>query len=369
MHKSKSKLVKIVIFTALVCVVSLFAMRFQSNAKLNRLGQSLSVSLARTDEGNSQTGLNAKYLRDKAFAQLWESRKKVAIDDNMIEYLSHPERNVQARAIIALGQLESQKALPLLKSRLERLGEPNEKKTPLSTAYTGVDEEAVKEKLFLQLAIARIETKSLKGKERLTAFAGKFDLTWSELRELSGRCNGDRNQYSRADPRSPGCYIVSDAVDIIYQMGKEGQKVNSIAKQLVLSPPQKFKVELSSLSDRQEAAAIINYGMQLEVTSPQSKNITKKHFLSLGSVSRDELKAGLQALVESKSVYKDTDYGIRFRALLEAAGYSSDESLVPLLKRLGEIYQNDPYVKDDVEKSLKRLQKFHAVPFYPVWYS
>ena len=105
MHRLKFKLIKIAAFTALICLVSLLAMRFQRNAKLNRLGQSLSVSMARSDEDNSQAELNAKYLRDKAFAQLWELRKKVTIDDSIIEYLSHPERNVQARAIIALGQL------------------------------------------------------------------------------------------------------------------------------------------------------------------------------------------------------------------------------------------------------------------------
>ena len=123
------------------------------------------------------------------------------------------------------------------------------------------------------------------------------------------------------------------------------------------------------MTDEQEAMAIIDYGMQLDVTSPQSQNITKKHFLSLGKVAREALRAKFEVLVKSSFVYEDTDYGIRFRALLEATGYSSDESLVPLIKKLEEIYKGDPYVKEDAEKSLKRLQKFHAVPFYPAWYS
>ena len=114
MQKSKFSLFKVPIFVALVCVISFLIIFLRSNAKLKRLGQPLNSSLARDSEENSQTELNAKYLREKSFAELWESRKKIAIDDEMIEFLSHPERSVQARAIVALGQLESQKALPLL---------------------------------------------------------------------------------------------------------------------------------------------------------------------------------------------------------------------------------------------------------------
>ncbi len=290
----------------------------------------------------------ATQARWDSFTAIWNARNTRDITDEINPFLSDPFQPLRVRAAQALGELENPKAVAPLQAILDGMKAEDD----------GYKEGGIPA-VTLKLALGRIASRQLKGQAKVARMVEQVGLTWSQLVSLSQTINGSKGPQ---EGESLGKEIIDEVVDLLYTMGKRGEKVVPIAQQLTLAPAQKVLIEASPLSVSQEAEQILNYFSGLHVIQVADYSLVE-HLVKLGPVATSTIVARLEEMKQNPQKFKSLEpvpgrpgaYHQRMGTtlLFRAAIQTKDPRVIPLLKHFKQ--SSDSFIRREATVVLNSL--------------
>jgi hypothetical protein len=278
------------------------------------------------------------WTRFRRFDSIWRMRKQKNVVSEILPFLRDPFPTLRVRAVRALGELENPAALPPLQALLERMKvEGNEYKEEGIPVVT------------LKLALGRITSHNIKGKSKISTVLKSVGLTWSEFLQLSQNVNGPRRS-SPIDAGTPGYEIVQTIVDLLYTMGKQGEKVEVLAKEVTLTPAQRVIVKVANLPENQEIKLILDSLSSVYVVRNDDAALSQ-HLVELGPSATLAILRRLEDMKQHPKKYSGLEpvpnYPGAFQQhmgyvnLFNAAIQTRDRRMIPLLSYFGQNPQED----------------------------
>lgn len=268
----------------------------------------------------------AHYLRKRTLAHVWQSRHRQKVLPKIESYLQDRSWPIRVSAVRALGWLEEPSSVPALRKIEQRINSGQETQVGIET---------------VKMAVGRIEARDLKGKYKLEKVAKSVGLSWQEVARLSQRVNAPasaRDRYAVAGSSAVG--IVRDFVDLLYEMGKQGQDIQPFAKQLTLLPSQQVYLNAANRTVEQEIDEILAYGLQPDRFGPitdGAEELLKDHLVGLGEPAADALIEKLQDVAEAPTKqFSNPDVQRGYVNLFRAVANLEDKRVIPLLKILSQ---------------------------------
>ena len=258
---------------------------------------------------------------------------------------------VNEYALHELGRLESSEALPILLEKANELENARRatykgKTTPLMISSPS--------DIPLRIAIARIQTRNLRGQERLNAIAKSLGMKWEAIVALSKQ----DNQTRRLD--LPENIIVEEMVDVLYGMAKKGEEIESLSSQFQLSEPQKIKLEASSLPADQEAQFIVKYFVERRgAVTIDVYRLAMTHLTSLGEPANAALFSYFDKVKVLTPQERPRVSYLSLGLLLQAAAQIGDPRLISMLDQLDRMFVEQPKITNEIllaRQSLKMQQ-------------
>ncbi len=290
----------------------------------------------------------ASSVRWKRFNTIWQTRTKQDVTGLIIPFLRDPFRPLRIRAVRALGQLENPKG-----------------QVPLQAILRGMktEEDGFKgggiPSTTLHLAIGRISSNKLKGRAKITRMTKEVGLTWPALVRLSQTVNGSSHEQMK---ETQGGEIMSEVVNLLYAMGKKGEKVEMIAKPLSLMPAQRVRVQASSLSSSAESKLVLDYLSTLNMVRGDDYDLMQ-HFVDLGPVATTSTLARLQQMKQNPQKYQGLEpypgHPGMFRkrssssTVFRVAAQLGDKRVIPFLKHFQQ--SSDPSTRREATVALQMI--------------
>ena len=316
--KTTHKITAIAALGAVSVLLIASANRMRSETVVQGLtqGQSHSEEVAIQDKDRPQT-----ISKLNRFAELWRARHEQKVDDAIIPYLKDPQASLRVRAARALGRTgDSQQSDEALEAMLQRI------KTDASSGKPS----AVREQT-VELALARLRSRDLKGKARVAALVKSVGLTLGDLSLLTQKINGAERAWTIG---SRGDEIVEEVVDVLYVMGKNGENAEALANKLKLklTEPQHIKLQGAMLNQDKEIDLILDYLEKSGLSTPDHLSLVRNHFTNLGPRALTRLMQRLQEMRQ-----RDIQSGATHSSLVRILTYMEDPRALPLLRELEEI--------------------------------
>ncbi|HEX8235311.1 MAG TPA: hypothetical protein VF600_05100 [Abditibacteriaceae bacterium] len=282
----------------------------------------------------------ALMLKRRHFIAAWRARHERKVDDEIIPYLQDPKTALRVRAARALGRLESPQAENALLALLQRMKEEAATRNP-----SGVREQTV------LLALARIRSRNLRGKARVDAVVQSVGLTLADLSLLSQKVNGVERAWTKG---SPGDEIVDEVVDVLYAMGKRGENIEAMNRdlKLKLTEPQQVKLQGAALPENEEIQLILDYLSKPRVLTPDVYDLAYNHLANLGPVVLTRVMQRLQDLRR-----RDAARGAANELLIGILSNIGDRRVLNVLKEFeqdpnSELRQNARWAQEKIEANL-----------------
>jgi hypothetical protein len=226
--------------------------------------------------------------RIQSFNALWLSRNKPASVRSIALLLKGRDSNIQRAAIKALGRIENPEYISELKAL------HNADKSSKEQAMNGAGDIQFP---TLALAIARIESKQLKGSRKIDLICKSVGLTFSDVILVSQQANGKTRKKGRAANE-----ILNEIVDVLYSEGKRGVDVSMMVPRLLLSPIQKLKLNGIKQTQVQEIDAQLEYFSHLRIGATPHEYL---HLLGLGPTVNEKVLAKLRDMSLHPTKYKE----------------------------------------------------------------
>lgn len=299
--------------------------------------------------------------RNREFARLWLSRARNP-DETARKILPFALEHVGGsadlppRAVIALGRIESPVALEPLKKLLVAVIQndkqvlQNPGRAPSSTIQVS--------RYYLQFALARIQSRNMKGVARLDFVARKTGTTWASVRRQArvwkSRVRDPKNieaSYEfRGGLHSPRLAL-EEFAQLLHDMGQRGENVKALgASDLLVWPsgrvaggglcalfdPQQTVILTANMTREQEIKFWLRRALPLQKTGDaRAGSFSPQAFLDLGAPAVKALKVTLRDLLQrvkrNPSIVEDLGE-IGPRLLFEAAAASGDREFLSILK-------------------------------------
>jgi hypothetical protein len=183
-----------------------------------------------------------------------------------------------------------------------------------------------------KLALGRVQSRNKKGKARIDAFLHATGLTWPSAVAISKKVNSQGGYlYHRG---SDGEKVTLRLLELMHDMQRKGDNLESLWSQLTLKPPQKVMLEGSLLSVEEEADLIINHALSIPAITGENHILLAEVFPRLGPKATDRLLAKLQDIADHPEKYPDNKYGTHRGALMLAAVPTYDKRFIPVFKQI-----------------------------------
>ena len=254
---------------------------------------------------------------------------------------------VREEALRELARLESSEALPILLAKATELEDIKSatKKGTTPTAITSPSE------IALRFAIARIQTKNLRGQERLDAIASSLGMKWGEVVALSKQDN------RKQSVDLPDNIIVEEMIDVFYGMAKKGENIASLSSSLQLSEPQKIKLEAASLPKEQEAQAIVKYLAERRgAVNGDVHRLAMTHLTSLGESANVALFAYFDKVKALPSQEHQKVSYLSLGLLLRAAAEIGDTRLESVFDQIEKTFVERPKIINEISLARQGLK-------------
>lgn len=291
----------------------------RSEAQLNDLVKHKVESHGR--HGYDAAKESARKERAWQLYQLWLARETRNIAPQVTPFLQDEYGPLRQSAARILGRIESPQAEAPLREALS-----------LSEQGRAVAKGRYIPPVVLKLALGRIGSRGLKGKVKVAAVVKEVGLSFDEAVQLTGKV---KQAQSKANG-SEGEKIDKEVVDTLYHMGRSGENITPIMKQLGLYPSQRVLLQSSLLPQDRAVESILDYLIQLDVATPWDGELAQVYLVSSKSSVKDGIVEFLMALKAGKK-----QHGRRgFVALFRAAALTGDPRVLPLLKHFDEKDKN-----------------------------
>ena len=200
----------------------------------------------------------------------------------------------------------------------------------------------------LKLALGRIASHGLHGQAKVEVLLSYAGLKWPDLVALSKRVSAvpDDVWHTSVD----GGEFVTSVVALLYRMGKEGEDITPLFEQLTLLPTQKAYIQAASLNTKEAVDLLLHVLVDENATGRGSPQL----FRLFTTLQPEASRAVLLRLQDMKA-HPDLYYGTypspttpgAFRSrmgyvpLLRAASWTSDPSMIPLLREFEQCNELD----------------------------
>lgn len=285
--------------------------------------------------------------RTQRFAQLWLQRHKKSVTKPLLKMLAdEPTPYLREHIVIALGRIEDPQAVKPLESLL--------RKSLQSAKHLSSTQQRQEVPTFrIQLALARIQARKLRGTKKLDAIAKSVNRDWAGIVRTAGKLRSQIKErmgiYEVQE--SEERFVVEEFVDVLYRMGKQRQNIRALdAYQLPFWPQHTAMLQASSLSDRME----VQYWLKRS-WPPNSSLFDPAHLLDLGPTVVPELMKYLKATLSLARSNPQTFAKVRsYRDAFNAAATTRNQSFAPILKSFTTV--DDRWMKIYAKRALKQLQ-------------
>lgn len=324
------------------------------NVQRERLVDSLTQASTRTSEIPlaSREERKASLISLRRLNSLWFEHKDRDVSEELTQFLQNPNRSTRGRAVRMLARLGNPATAQVIRSQQKSFDA--EKTTDLVTP-----------RVLLEMALARIETRSLSGQSRVAAVAKSAGLSFDALAALSRRLNAGK-EPARV---SIGKIIFDEIVDLLYTMADRGEDITAITQKLALSPAQKTLLSAAPLPAKDEAKMIVDYLAPNSRTTLDETMLSERYLVELGTAANDELLNCLQDIHEHTDLYtglvpspgRPGAFTKRdgYVDICRAAASTGDQRMLP---RLAKLVQNRDrwlaYYADQAIDALKSEQNF-----------
>lgn len=266
-----------------------------------------------------------KRTRNKwRYLRVWFGRDQHDVSGEITEFLDPSDTQLAVRASRALARLERPGAESALKETQQHL-------TPFKKQFLEIP---------LRSALARIQTRQLRGSTRIEAVSRDFDLSLNGLAELSRRVNAPKAMLGG----TKGAQILEEIVDLLYSMADRGENIDRIVQRLTLHPAHMTRLRAAPLPVKQEAQMILDYLSQVEMQTGPDNDLANVYLIELGPQVNDVIVKALEDVARHPEKYSgrkpNPSYpGSHFeqqsyRSIFEAAASSGDERTVPLFQQI-----------------------------------
>lgn len=316
MLKRKPKIKSLVGLLA-VAGVAVCVGRIHSEWKLMRL--TYSVERSEGSPFHNPQERAAWHQSYRRFVNLWVDRHKRDVTREILPYLQDPVKVQRARAARALGRLESAAAESELRKVMQRMKSDAKWSQSSGVPYP-----------TLQLALGRIDAREMTGQQKLSAVAKSVGLNWNEVTRLSRKINAPvtlKEKY--AAPGSPGAEIVNEMVDVLYQMGKQGEEIKPFVKQLTLSLGQQTKLQAALVSKQQEIKIILDR-LSFPKGTKGSAQLLQNHLVGLGKEASDAVIRRIDHMRQHPEKYPQQ---LGYNMVFGLAAITADRRALPILKK------------------------------------
>lgn len=163
--------------------------------------------------------------------QLWWQRHSKDVVRDVLPYAQtrYADNAIQQRAVLILGRLENPAALGVLRDMEENL--PSNKTIALNNTPGIVPQRDFKGELAfaVRMAIARIENRELKGREKIERVLAAIGLSVEQMKDVTVRADKDYSLISVA-----ARIAMTEFFDLLYQQAKQGIDVSEVMAQFDL---------------------------------------------------------------------------------------------------------------------------------------
>lgn len=265
--------------------------------------------------------------RRELFEQLLRSRHQRDVSVDLAALLNDPVTkdlapNLRVRVVRALGRLENpsvQSALVSASQETQGAGAENKSDDALQ--------------MQSQLALGRTRGRDLQGSQKINALLGEAGLSFGDVARLSQKINSDPNRpVSIHYEGTPGYAALDETVDVLYEMGKNGEDIGSWQNQLTLRKAQELMLQGAALPEQQEIDLLLDHLGQVKVYTDGE---LAEHLIDVSPVASSS--AAIERLKDLR------DHPDKYR---EAACYAffripeslKDRRAIPVLKQVRQMF-------------------------------
>ncbi len=304
----KLKMWKFFIIVGCIALLFVTTQRMQSERELKELMQSQGHAAPPSYDAQQST---ARMKRAQQLYQLWQARGKSDVTGQVVPFVKDADTSIRHSAVRVLARLETPEAERILTQLLIENQQERVQESRLSL-------------LTLRLALGRIGSRKLRGRERLEAVAKSVDLSWDEIARLSQKVNV--HPRSRA-VGTPGEEIVREMLDLISVMGRRGEDIRSLTESLTLTPAQQVQLQAASMPLKKAVPFLLDY-LSKRKTIRDDYTLTG-YLADLGPQSTDMIMQYLSHMPQQASQGMES-HG--YKLVFRSAALTGDARFIPLLK-------------------------------------
>jgi hypothetical protein len=241
-------------------------------------------------------------------------------------YLTHSLYGLRIHAVWTLGASENPAATPIL-SEL----------TADSSRRDGI---ARPPKDLLQLTLARIRSRNLKGKARVDAVARGMGSSWTGIVQMSHTAT-TRRVFPR--PNRHEILILNEFVNLLGSMAKKGKNIKPLAQSLRLGAAQKVRLETFSLPPSAKVKRILDSLSENDVFNDPFFELNDA-VLEEGRAGTDIVFARLNYMRQHSEIYGSSHYAYAY--ILRLAAQTGEERMFNLFRQI----EAEPRVSAEVRR-------------------
>ena len=297
--------------------------------------------------------LPADVALQRQFAALWEQRFTRDVSAELLPFLDARETELAQRAVRALGRLENPDVLPELQKRRDT-------QEALDIQSRTNPEVRLNRYLNFDIAIARIESHGLHGREKIEFALQKmpWHWTWKQAIYWSEKVSDPKNYLADR----PEFGSVREIVDMLYTMSKSGEDIEPLRQQFTFTKAQNVQLNCAKLPVEEEVATLLDYSQSLDFIGMDDEYVCESHLLSLGEPARVALAKRLEWLAETKPEFANR---YPFLCMLRAAGMSGDPKFIPILQRFSEAMRDVAHSAGDAQQAKRLLESDTGFSYAP----
>ena len=261
--------------------------------------------------------LAARNQHARELYNIWQARNQRDVTKDVKKFLKDDYREVQGSAVRVLARLGTSAAETAISEYIETT-----QKELYPSGYVPFS---------LRMALGRAQARDFKGRAKVAAVARSAGLSFDEIVMLSARIHTTiKSEVWGTD----GYAIMQQMIDLLTDMGKQGENIKPIVNQLTLNPAQQVQLKATSLPIAERTQMIVDYIAGLDVVTGDT-NLLKQCLLNeTDSVTTDILVQKLQDIYAGRGKVGRSGYIEIFRT----AEKTGDARVYQLL----EAFENNP---------------------------
>lgn len=329
----------------------------------------------RTREEAAQWGQKSRLL-----LSLWHARSQQDPAPRLMKMVNDPDANIRERAVRLLGRLGAAQALPLLQRKAQAV-ERAMKSPPVPNQGSYQDASDYVPLEVLQLAIGRIQSRSLRARDKLDkmlqavqfadAAGQQRNLKWADVREFSRYANVVVGQ-EHLRFGSPGRGVFDEVVDVLHQEKAAGRDVKALQQQLHLSEAQKMFLDVAALPVNQRIRRVIEFGLGIKVYGTEESRLITGYLISLPPKQvRQEVHRTLENVIANPKKYptmSEVRFGNKYATgllpLWNIASVIGNAETKTLLAKFARRFDT-PWIGGEATQVIERLDKRQGTVLFP----